>query len=135
MTKPEFSWGRFFLKACIAVLLLPFALIVGVPLLVLSWLFRGSSRSSGMFSSLSSQVLGFWLTGKLFRKDDVPVRDIRVRDSSGSEHLVRIKGDFVAGNVNVADNVTIEGVNRQGTLMFRRGTNHRTHCEILVKLR
>lgn len=134
MTKPESSLGKFLLKVCVALMLLPLVLILGVPLLMLSWLFGRSSRSPGLPSGLANQFLSFWLTSKLFKKDDVPVRDIRVRDLSGVEHLVRIRGHFITGNVNVADDVTMEGVDRGGTLMFRRGTNHRTHCEILVKL-
>src|SRR5690242_15697733 len=35
MTKPEFSWGPFFLKAALALILLPFALILAVPFLIL----------------------------------------------------------------------------------------------------
>jgi hypothetical protein len=133
-TKPEFYWGKFLLKVCLGLILLPFALIFAVPFLILLSLFRGSGRSPGLFSNLGSQLMSFWLTAKLFKKDDVPVRDIRVRDHSGAEHLVRIRGHFIAGNVNVGDDVTIEGVDRGGTLMFRRGTNHRTGSEIRVQL-
>ena len=96
---------------------------------------RNSGNSGGGFlSGLMSQFAGYFLVGKLFgQKDMVSVRDIRLRTSSGNEHLVRIQGDLVTGNINVGDQIEIEGVNRKGTLFFRRGINKRTNSEITVR--
>jgi hypothetical protein len=132
MTKPEFHWGRFLWTTCIRLLLLPFAVVLFLPFFIINLFVR--SRPPGFMSHLSSEVLSFWLITKFFRKDEVPVRDIRLRDLSASERLVRIRGHFVAGNVNVGDDITVEGVDRQGTLMFRRGFNHRTNSAIRVHL-
>lgn len=65
----------------------------------------------------------------------VPVRDIRLKDKSGVEYLVRIKGDLYAGNVNVGDDIEVEGFDRRGTIMFYRGKNIRTRSEIIAKKR
>lgn len=63
----------------------------------------------------------------------VPVRDIRLMDKSRVEYLVRIKGDLYAGNVNVGDDIEVEGFDRRGTIVFYRGKNIRTRSEIIVK--
>lgn len=139
MVRPEFNWSGFLIKSGLAVLFFPVILSVAIATFMISTILSvvGLGRGGpGFFSNLASQVTGFFLTSKLFGpKADVPVRDVRLRDGVGNDHLVRIRGDFVAGNVNIGDDVTVEGFNRGGTLMFRRGYNNRTRSEIRVKRR
>jgi len=137
MAKPETDWRRILFKLAMGILLLPVILGVVISALIIglafSFLGIGSSK---LFSGLASQMVGYFLTGKLFGpKEQVPVRDIRLRDASEQEHLVRIRGELVAGNVNVGDEVEVEGFDRRGTLMLRRGKNLRTRSEIRVKRR
>jgi hypothetical protein len=134
MAKPEFNWASFIIKFAIGLILFPFIIAALVFSIFWSFFFGSGRNRPGFFSSLASQVVGFFLTGKLFGpKDQVPVRDIRLRDEVGQEHLVRIRGELLAGNLNVGDEVEVEGFDRRGTLMFRRGHNKRTRAEILVK--
>ena len=94
--------------------------------------FRASDRNDK--SGMGSQLLSFILYGSLFgpKKSDT-IRDIRVRDDQGQEHLVRIVGDLVAGNVNVGDEIEAVGWDKRGTLIFYRGRNLRTNSDILNK--
>jgi len=137
MAKPEFNWFSFISKLIIGLILLPFIIgfiIVAIVFSIFLSIFSFGRNRPGFLSSLASQVVGFFLTGKLFGpKEQVPVRDIRLRDDVGQEHLIRIRGELVAGNLNVGDEVEVEGFDRRGTLMFRRGHNKRTRAEILVK--
>lgn len=139
MARPEFSWPRFLVKGGLLVLFFPLILGVVVGAFVISAIssvLGFGRRGPGFISGLASQVIGFFLTSKLLGpKADVPVRDVRLRDSGGNEHLVRIRGEVTIGNVNPGDDVTVEGFNRGGTLMFWRGRNHRTNSEIRVKHR
>lgn len=137
MAKPETDWLRILLKLAMGILLLP--VILGV---VIAGMIVGKTFSilgigaSKFFSGIASQTIAFFLTGKLFGpKEQVPVRDIRLRDDSGQEHLVRIRGELFAGNISVGDEVDVEGFDRRGTLMLRRGLNKRTRSEIRVKRR
>lgn len=91
----------------------------------------GKSCIPGIFSHMAS----FVFTHHLFRaKEMVLIRDVRIRESSGRERLVRIKGDIVEGNFNVGDEVWVEGVNRGGTIFFRKGVNKRINSKISVKV-
>ncbi len=138
MSKPEPNWLIMLLKFLVGLAILPFVLGIALAFSILSYLppFNYWRGKPGFISNVASQVIGFFLTGKLFGpKDQVPVRDIRLRDAAGQEHLVRLRGELIAGNMNVGDEVEVEGFNRRGTLMFRRGRNNRTHSEILVKYR
>ena len=137
MARPEFNWPSFLVKGGLLILFLPVILGAAIGMFAISAILSifGLRRGgSGFFSNLASQVTGFFLTSKLLGpKADVPVHDARLRDGAGNEHLVRFRGDFVMGNVNVGDDVTVEGFNRGGTLIFHRGYNHRIHSEIRVK--
>ena len=85
---------------------------------------RNGSRS-GFFSQVGVRVTSYWLSARLFGPSgDVIVRDFRVRDIAGHQWLVRMHGVLRLGNLNVGDSVTIEGDDRGGTLVFRRGQNH-----------
>ena len=85
-------------------------------------------------SAVSVQVVSFLLTRRLMGPmANVPVRDIRIRDSAGQEFLVRIKGQLTSGSVSVGDDVLVEGWDRNGMLLFRRGFNKRIRTAIKVK--
>jgi hypothetical protein len=145
MARPDFNWGGFFIKLLIAgfsllifgPIALGFIIFFFVLSLLLSILFpMNTSRGPGFLSSVASQVVGFFLTSKLLGpKADIPVRDIRLRDKTGQEHLIRLKGDLISGNINVGDEIEVEGYDRRGTLMLKRGLNKRTRSEIRVKRR
>lgn len=137
MAKREFELPLLLAKVLLVLVLLPLFVAVGVTVLLFSLLFSflGSSREgSGFFSKVASQTLSFFLTGKLFGPPrQIAVRDVRVRDAAGLEHLVRIQGELRAGSLAVGDEVQLEGFDRRGTLMFRRGWNNRIRSEIIVK--
>jgi hypothetical protein len=138
MAKPEMDLAKLLGKLALGILLLPVILVVGATALVISVAFSvlsfGRGGGPGLFSNIASQVFSFFLIGKLFGpRREVPVRDIRLRDASGLENLVRIQGEMRAGNLNVGDEVEVEGFDRGGTLMFRRGWNKRIRSEIVVK--
>jgi hypothetical protein len=142
MAKPESSGFWLIPKLIIGIMLLPFAAAVVVAGFIVSGMwsmfFRFGSRDDGpgFVSRVASQLLGYYLTGKLFGpKDLVPVRDVRLRDGDAQEHLVRIRGELSAGNVAVGDEIEVSGFIRHGTLMFERGINRRTHAAILVRRR
>jgi hypothetical protein len=140
LSKPETTFAGVAAKLVIGLLLIPVFLgALGAVMLfrfTFALLSPRSSGGPGFFSGLLSQVSGFFLVGKLFGpKDQVLVRDFRLRDSTGQEHLVRLRGELTAGNLSVGDEVDVEGYNRRGTLMFRKGLNRRTRSEIVVKYR
>lgn len=136
MAKRESSRVWFIVKLLLAVVFSPVilaALIAGFIVGGMWSMFFSFGRNDrpGFFSHLASQMLGYFLTGKLFGpKDQEAVRDVRLRDFDGHEHLVRIRGEFTAGNVAVGDEVEIAGFDRRGTLLFHRGFNQRTRSEI-----
>jgi len=140
MAKPEGSLAGGLGKLLMGILLLPlFVGLIGAIMLIrlpFSLLSPRYAGRSGFFSGLVSQVSGVFVIGKLFgQKEQVLVRDFRLRDSTGMEHLVRLRGELVAGNLSVGDVVDVEGYNRRGTLMFRKGLNRRTQSEIVLKYR
>lgn len=117
--------------------------VVVVPLVVLGFMLRiggmffrrvGASRGllDGFIGALTTSVLGI---GTATSRRMIPVRDIRLRDGGGLEHLVRIKGDLIAGNITIGDELEVEGFVRHGTLMFRRGWNRRTRSKIIARVR
>jgi hypothetical protein len=71
--------------------------------------------------------------GRRNRERDVPVRVLRVRDSSETEYLVRIKGNVTHGGVMEGDEVFLWGQWRRGTLCFKRGVNLRTGSDIILQ--
>jgi len=142
-SNPDFRWGFFLLK--IIILVIAFfiigPIIIGIMLgllvtsAIFSLLFPSRPRQgSGFLSSIFSHMLSFIFIKHLFgQKEMVSVQDIRLREHSGQEHLIRIKGEIVSGNINVGDEIEVEGFNRGGTLIFRRGWNKRIKSEIRVK--
>lgn len=145
MATADFSWGKLCLKLLLVatLLLLLSPILIGIALgalvvmLMLSFLFpRSSAGYPGFISSTFSQLTGFLFSRKLNKAPaDIPVRDVRLRDSAGVERLVRLKGHVTAGNINVGDEIVVTGVDRGGTLLFRSGWNKRISSEIKVKQR
>jgi hypothetical protein len=140
MTKPISHWAVKGIKISLLILFFPVILSVLIAAMMASFLFSflsfGRGARPGFLSSLASQVIGFFLTGKLFGpKDQIPVRDVRIRDKNGNEHLIRIAGELITGNFNVGDEIEAQGFNRRGTLIFYKGRNYRTGSEIIVKKR
>jgi hypothetical protein len=137
MATPDFRGGRFLLKlAVLGAAVYFYGLIIllalGV-LLVFAWLVS-KILPQGLLSGVAVQVISFMLTRRLIGPiANVPVRDIRVRDASGQETLVRMKGQLISGSVSVGDDILAEGWERNGTLLFRRGYNKRIRSDIRIK--
>jgi hypothetical protein len=137
MAMPEFRWGRFLIKLAVlgagvyyygVIILVAFA-----ALLVLAWLVS-KILPQGLLSGVAVQVISFTLTRRLMGPmANVPVRDIRVRDASGQETLVRMKGQLTSGSASVGDDILAEGWERNGMLLFRRGYNKRIRADIRIK--
>jgi hypothetical protein len=60
----------------------------------------------------------------------VPVRYLRVRDQSGQEHNIKMKGDIVRGAANQGDYLSFWGQWQNGTLVMQRGYNHQIQADI-----
>jgi hypothetical protein len=136
MATPDFPWTSFLIKLGLVSAAIYYYGVILLVALVLFLLLMWMVSKVPFLSTLTTQVLGFMLTRRLMGPvANVPVRDIRVRDSSGIEHLVRIKGQLTSGAVAVGDDVTVEGWNRGGMLLFRRGYNQRVRTAIKVKVR
>lgn len=137
MAKPDFRWGRFLIKlAVLGAAVYYYGLIILLALgalLVFAWLVS-KILPQGLLSGVAVQVISFMLTRRLVGPmANVPVRDIRVRDASGQETLVRMKGQLTSGSVSVGDDILAEGWERNGMLVFRRGYNKRIRAEIRIK--
>jgi hypothetical protein len=145
MGHPDFSWAGLLVKLTLLVLAVVVVgpIVIGVLIglavvaLMFSFLFpSSSSKSTGCLTGLASQMVGFFLTKRMLgSKPDIQVRDFRLRDAEGQEHLVRVKGELISGNMGVGDEVQVEGFDRGGTLNLRRGRNQRTRSEIRVRRR
>jgi hypothetical protein len=145
MAVREIDWGMLLLKAlaACALALLVGPIVIGLALsllmvwVIVSLLFPSRKGGhSGVLSSAMSHGIGYLFSKRLTRAAaDVPVRDLRVRDAGGAEHLVRLRGHVVSGSVNVGDDIRAEGPDRDGTLLLRRGWNSRINSEIRVRER
>jgi len=134
MANPDFHWVRFLVKlAILGAAVYYYGLLILVVLgvfLLLMWLLS----KVPFLSAIAVQVVSFCLTRRLMGPmANVPVRDIRIRDSAGQEFLVRMKGQLTSGSVSVGDDVLVEGWDRNGMLLFRRGYNKRIRTAIKVK--
>lgn len=134
MANPDFHWARLFAKlAILGAAVYYYGLLILIVLgvfLVLMWLLS----KVPFLSAIGIQVVSFLLTRRLMGPmANVPVRDIRVRDSAGQEFLIRMKGQLNSGSVSVGDDVVVEGWDRNGMLHFRRGYNKRVRTAIKVK--
>lgn len=144
MAAPEFNWIAFLLKILLIIFLVLIIgpIILGIILglmaasLILSLVFPSTRGAGGGFvSGFFGHFINFFFIGRAFRRREVAVRDVRLRDRTGQEHLLRIRGDVITGNFNVGDEIEVEGPNRRGTLLFRRGWNRRIRSEIRVRRR
>ena len=140
MAKRESGWigalGKFLLVVFIVG---PMLLASTLMSQFLSFLFSGRfsyRRGDRSFiSELGRNMASSYLASKVYgAKDEVAVRDVRIRDMQRLEHLIRVRGDLIAGNFNVGDEIEAEGYDRNGTLLFRSGLNKRTRTNILVKM-
>jgi hypothetical protein len=137
MGTPDVRWARLLVKLSVvggAVYYYGTLLLVLLVLLcVAGWLFS-KVFSGGFLSAVAVQVTSFFLTRRLMGPvANVPIRDFRIRDSHGLETLVRIKGQLISGGVTVGDDVLVEGWERAGMIMFRRGHNNRIRADIRVR--
>jgi len=139
MAPPDPHWERFLLKVALlgaAVYYYGSVIPVGLAaLLLLCWVIS-KILPQGLLSGVAVQVISFLLTRRLIGPlATVPVRDVRLRDSSGEEHLVRLKGQLVSGSIAVGDEIVAEGWERNGMILFRRGFNKRIRAAIRIKPR
>jgi hypothetical protein len=134
MANPDSHWWRFCIKlAILGAAIYYYGLLILVmfgAFLLLMWILS----KVPFLSAVAVQVAGFLLTRRLVGPmASIPVRDIRVRDAAGQEFLVRLKGQLTSGSVSVGDDVLLEGWDRNGMLLFRRGFNKRIRTAIKVR--
>ena len=94
------------------------------------------SRIRGIGVLFIVGVLGLGrLFGTLFRapQELLPVRLCRLLDDQGQEHIIRIKGRIIRGDVDQEDRLAVWGHLRQGTWHFRRGFNMRPRSWVLIE--
>jgi len=142
MEKPDAKWGLFLLKIILLGILLYYcaravALFVLV-LVIFTWLvckILSLIFPQALVTGVATQIIGFLLTRRLIGAPAIiPVRDIRLRDASGQEFLVRIKGQLRLGSIAAGDEIIAKGWMRRGTLRFRRGFNKRINAAIRIKV-
>lgn len=105
-----------------------------VPLWLLGLMFGGRGSRYGFLSQVGVRVTSFWVSMRLFgNSGDITVRDFRVRDAAGRQRLVRVYGALRSGSLNIGDLVTVEGRDRNGTLVFQRGQNHTIQSALLLR--
>jgi len=137
MGTPDSRWGSFVVKMGVVGGLVYYygALLLWLIILFVAvgWLLAKFVKG-GFLSAVAVQVTSFMLTRRLVGPvANVPIRDFRIRDGNGNETLVRMKGQLVSGGVTVGDDVVVEGWERGGMLLFRRGYNNRIRADIRVK--
>lgn len=97
--------------------------------------FRGAPSKSGrtFAGDFVRQFSTAFFMAKMFGPgEEGVVRHVRIRDSSGNEHGVRVEGELLSGSISVGDDVVFTGDRRDGTLVFRSGENRRTRSRIRV---
>lgn len=136
---PTTNWFRVCFRVCAVICLIPVVALVALMsacmrVAVRMMFPRIRDRGDRGGSNLLLLLMTFMTSrAGIGSRAQVPVRDIRVRDVDGTEHLVRMIGQVVSGNVNVGDDVTLSGFARGGTLRARQGINHRTRSVIRVR--
>ena len=114
-------------KVVLVIALAPAALVV--------WLMVGMVSSNKGRPTFASEVAvraaGFWAGRKLV-DNTVAVRDVRVQDGAGRQWLVQVFGPLRSGNLNLGDVVTVNGIERNGTLWFQDGTNHTIRSRLIA---
>ena len=108
--------------------------------LVLIGLFLGffwlMSRLRGAGVLMMVALFGFGrLFGNLFGGPQqlLPVRHCRLLDDQNQEHIIRIKGRIIRGDIDQEDRFAIWGRRRHGTWLFSRGFNVRPRSWVLVE--
>lgn len=134
---PDFNWWGLAIKTLVlglAVYLFGQVVLFAVAgLALLAWLIA-QLLPKGLVTGVAVQVISFMLTRRLMGPmATMPIKDVRVRENSGRDVLVRFQGQMVGGSVAAGDEVTIEGWMRQGTLICRRGFNKRINAAIRLK--
>jgi len=68
------------------------------------------------------------------RKDNkVSTRSVRVRDSTGQETSVRMKGDILRGTIGMGDMVSFWGRWEGGTLHMQAAFNHKLNADVRLR--
>jgi len=137
MGAADFRWDRLLVKIALLGTAIYFfgvaILAVFAILLVLLWLIS-KIMPKNFVSGVAVQVVSFMLTRRLVGPvTNVPIRDIRIRDSANQEFLVRLKGQLISGSISVGDDVVLAGWDRGGTVIFKRGFNKRIRTDIRIK--
>lgn len=137
-TKRDMPWLISAAKVAFSVFVLgPLLIAAAFASLLLSPLLRGffGHHQRSLAAGFIRQFTISYAMTKIFRPlEQVPVRDVRVREDSGREHLIRVKGDLLSGNFNVGDEVEVTCTDKQGTLIFRHGWNRRTRSKLAAKV-
>jgi hypothetical protein len=139
MQTPDPQWGLLLLKLAVyGLIIYLFGKIIAIAVAIL-WLLLwliSKALPRGMASGVATQVLSFMLTRRIMGPAaNIPVRDIRVRDANGLDHLARLKGHFRVGNVSVGDQVSLQGRFKDGTFLCKRGFNARINSAIELSQR
>jgi hypothetical protein len=106
---PDIDWAGVLLRASFGLVLVPF--ICWQPAL----------------------LVPFFLYGFGQRKGQTPARYLRVEDSTGKQHLVKMKGEPTRGMLSMGDDASFWGRWEGGTLMMQRALNHKTNAQVLLK--
>lgn len=137
LAKQHTHWTASALKGLIVIgVIAPIVIVVSIAGKIWSLYYFGRSgnRQRSLAAEFGRQFSVSYVMTRIFRPaDQMTVRDVRVRDSNGQEHLVRVRGELVYGGFSVGDEVEVTGFNRQGTLLLRSGWNRRTRSKLLVR--
>ena len=130
---PDFSWAKLIWAFVCFLFLLPVLPILLVFVLMV-FLIQTIARIN-LLQVFTSTFLQLVAALKLTKDKKEPVQNFRVRDKSGQERDVRMKGYLRAGNISPGDVLTIWGKRKQGTLHFKKAENHQTSSSVLLKNR
>lgn len=78
-------------------------------------------------------VIPFFLYGLGQQNRQVQVRYLRVEDSVGGQHVVKMKGDPIRGMVSQGDEVSFWGMSKGGNLNMDRARNHVTNSDVILR--
>jgi len=78
-------------------------------------------------------VIPFFLYGLGQQNRQVQVRYLRVEDSIGGQHVVKMKGDPIRGMVSQGDEVSFWGMTKGGNLNMDRARNHVTNSDVILR--
>ena len=118
MEQPDIDWGGLFLR-------LVFGLFVLFPIFILLVIFTPSTAFQ--------TALYFILYGGTRSTPQVPVRYLRVQDSTGKQNVVRMKGEMMWGMLSQGDDARFWGRWKSGNLMMDRAENRTTTSQVMLK--